>query len=231
MTDLLDDLMEKAPEEGSLPVPASGAEGENGAVERTPPQVNAPVPFSPEPAATLARRTIGTPRKRKSGLKSLTQRHKLIIGLHLNGKSNEHIADVVGCSRMTVGYVIRDPLAQEVITYYYEGIESELKALFPKVVDAVRDALDNGAIGIRLKGVDRFAKLTGLDAREGENKGTTVQIIMDARTKFVQEIRAAGEKVSVIEGEATLVEGVEPAAEHGAAPDISITEVEGVEDV
>ena len=209
MTDLLDDLLKEAPEDGSLPVPASGVEGENGAVERTSPQVNAPVPFSPEPAATLARRTIGTPRKSNAGLKRLSQRHKLIIGLHLNGKSNEHIADVVGCSRMRVGSVIRDPLAQEVITYYYEGIESELKALFPKVVNVVRDALDNGSIGTRLKGVDRFAKLTGLDARDGENKGTTVQIIMDARTKFVQEIRAAGEKVPVIEGEATLVEGVE----------------------
>lgn len=221
MDDSLDDLLKDAPEEGSLPVPTSGAEGEDGAVERTPPQANAPVPFSPEPAATLARRTIGTPRKKKNGLKFLTQRHKLIIGLHLNGKSNEHIADVVGCSRLSVGSVIRDPLAQEVITYYYEGIESELKALFPKVVDAVRDALDNTAIGTRLKGVDRFAKLTGLDGREGENKGTTVQIIMDARTKFVQEIRAAAEKVPVVEIEAT------PAEERGAAPDISVDVEEG----
>jgi len=211
VADFLDDLLKDTPEEGSLPVPASGVEGENGAVERTPPQVNAPVPFSPEPAATLARRTIGTSRIKRKGLKRLTQRHKIIISLHLNGKSSAHIADVIGCSRATVASVIRDPLAQEVVTYHYEGIESELKALFPKVVDAVRDALDNGAIGTRLKGVDRFAKLTGLDARDGENKGTTVQIIMDARTKFVQEIRAAGEKVPMIEGEATLVEGVEDA--------------------
>ena len=210
MSDFLDDLLKEAPEDGSLPVPTSGVEGENGAVERMPPQANAPVPFSPEPAATLARRTIGTPRKSNAGLKRLSQRHKLIIGLHLNGKSNEHIADVVGCSRMRVGSVIRDPLAQEVITYYYEGIESELKALFPKVVDAVRDALEkNRDIGTRLKGVDRFAKLTGLDARDGDNKGTTVQILLDARTKFVQEIRAAAEKVPVIEVEATPVEVVE----------------------
>jgi len=206
MTDSLDDLLKEAPEEGSLPVPTSGAEGENGAVERTPPQVNAPVPFSPEPAATLARRIVGTPRKKKSQLKRLSQRHKLIIGLHLAGKSNEHIADVVGCSRLTVGAIIRDPLAQEVITYYYEGVEDELKALFPAVVDTVRAALGNASIETRLKGVDRFAKLTGLDGDRGENKGTTVQILLDARTNFVQELRAAAEKVPVVEIEATPVE-------------------------
>lgn len=108
-----------------------------------------------------------------------------------------------------MGSVIRDPLAQEVITYYYEGIESELKALFPAVVNTVRDALGNASIETRLKGVDRFAKLTGLDAKDGGNKGTTVQIIMDARTKFVQEIRASADKVPAVEVEATLVEGSE----------------------
>ena len=209
MSDLVDDLLKEAPEEGSLPVPASGVEGENGAVERVPPSANAPVPFSPEPAATLARRIIGTPRKSRGGLKRLSQRHKLIIGLHLAGKSNEHVADVVGCSRFMVGSVIRDPLAQEVITYYYEGIESELKALFPKVVNTVRDALDNASIETRLKGVDRFAKLTGLDGKDGEKTPITLQVRIDARTKFVNEIRASAEKVPVVEVEATLVEGSE----------------------
>ncbi len=209
MNDFINDLLEETPEEGSLPVPASGVSGESDTVERVSPQTNAPVPFSPSPAATLARRTIGTPRKRKSGLKGLTQRHKLIIGLHLNGKSNRDIADVVGCSRFTIATVIGDPLAQEVITFYYEGVESELKALFPKVIDAVRDALDSDTVGMKLKGVDRFAKLTGMDGGRDDRKGVTVQIITDARTKFVQEIRAAAEKVPVIEGETTLVEGVE----------------------
>ena len=90
--------------------------------------------------------------------------------------------------------------------YYYEGVESELKALFPKVVDAVRDALDSDTVGMKLKGVDRFAKLTGMDGGKDDKKGVTVQIITDARTKFVQEIRAAEEKVPVIEGEVTQVE-------------------------
>ncbi len=220
MDDFINDLLEETPEEGSLPVPASGVSGENGAVERVSPQTNAPVPFSPSPAATLARRTIGTPRKRKSGLKGLTQRHKLIIGLHLNGVSNRDIADKVGCSRFTVASIIGDPLAQEVITFYYEGVESELKALFPKVVDAVRDALDSDTVGMKLKGVDRFAKLTGMDGGRDERKGVTVQIITDARMKFVQEIRAAAEKVPVIEGE------VVPAAERSVAPDLPITNVE-----
>lgn len=212
MSDFLDDLLKEAPEEGS-PVPAPGAEEEGGTVERAAPHANAPVPFSPEPAATLARRTVGIAKTKRNGLKRLTQRHKLIIGLHLNGESNAHIADVVGCSRITVSTVIHDPLAQEVITYYYEGVEDELKALFPAVVDTVRDALGNKSIETRLKGVDRFAKLTGLDAKDGDKKDITMNVIVNARTKFVQEIRAAGEKVA-------------PAAERGAAPDCIDVEVE-----
>ncbi len=201
MDDFVNDLLEEVPEEGSHPTSPNGALGENGTVERTAVGQSAPVPFSPSPPATLARRTIGTPRKRRDGLKRLSQRHKLIIGLHLNGKSHKYIAGIVGCSEVTVSTVIHDPLAQEVITFYYEGVESELKALFPKVVDAVRDALDNTAIGTRLKGVDRFAKLTGLDNRGDEGKGVTVNVVLNAREKLVQEINEARQTQEVIEGE------------------------------
>lgn len=208
VTDFIDDLLKEAPEEGLLPTPSSGAEGEGGTVERAGPDASVPVPFSPGPAATLARRTIGIAKSKKKGFKFLTQRHKLIIGLHLNGKSSKHIADVVGCSVAAVNSVIRDPLAQEVITYYYEGVESELKALFPAVVDTVRDALADNAIGTRLKGVDRFAKLTGMDGGGEEKKGVTVQVVTDARVKIVQEIRAAREKVVEIEMTPVDVEAI-----------------------
>ncbi len=156
----------------------------------------------PRPAATMARRTIGKGRINKDGLKRLSQRHKLIVGMHVNGVSNVRIAEEVGVSTSTIAGVIRDPLAQEVIMFYYEGVEAELKALFPKVVDTIRDSLDNNAIGIRLKGVDRFAKLTGMGEKGDEKRGVTINIVQDARKKFVQEVRDAA---GVIEGEVSDV--------------------------
>ena len=189
MTDFVEDLL-----------------GEGETVEPEVPRPTVPVPFSPSPAATLARRTIGTPRLRRDRLKRLSQRHKLIIGMHLNGESHKEIAKVVGCSETTVSVVVRDPLAQEVIEFYHEGVEAELKALFPKVVDAVRKGLEDNSIKTKLAAVDRFAKLTGLDAPEGGSRGDTFNILVDARKKFVQEIREVVEKVKVIEGTSEEVE-------------------------
>ena len=158
-----------------------------------------PVRVPPSSPASLARRVVGRGLSTRPTLKKLSQRHKLIIGLHLSGKATKEIAKVIGCSQAIVTGVIRDPLAQEVIMFYYEGVEDELKALFPLVVGTVRDALTAGAMDTRLKGVDRFTKLSGLDNREGGEKGVTINIIQDARRKFVQEIREASKEVIEVE--------------------------------
>ena len=179
MTDFLTDLLGESSEVELAVVPLQRA---------------APTMFSPNPAATVARRIIGTPRKRKSNLHRLTQRHKIIIGMNLTGSKNAEIAEEVGCSVGTVCSILRDPLAQEVIMHYYEGVEDELKALFPKAVDAVRNALDDNAVGTKLKGVDRFMRLSGIGEGGPEGPNITVNVITDARTKFVQEIREAAAK-------------------------------------
>lgn len=170
--------------------------GESSEVEPAvvPLQRAAPTMFSPNPAVSVARRIIGTPRKRKSGLKRLTQRHKIIIGMHLTGSKTIKIAEKIGCSVGSVLSILRDPLAQEVIMHYYEGVEDELKALFPKAVDAVREALDDNAVGTKLKGVDRFMRLSGIGEGGSEGNNITVNVITDARTKLVQEIREAAAK-------------------------------------
>ncbi len=194
MTDFLTDLLGESDEVEPADVPLR--------------QV-APMSLSPSPAASVARRIIGTPRKRKNGLKLLSQRHKLIIGMHLTGSKNIEIAEEIGCSVGAVCSILRDPLAQEVITHYYEGVEDELKALFPKAVDVVRDALDSDeVIGTRLKGVDRFMRLSGIGEGGNDGNSVTVNVITDARTKFVQEIReaVAKKKPEVIEATPIAVE-------------------------
>jgi len=178
-TDLLNDSASEA-------FPDRGAGGELGRTSIR--------PRSPNPAATAARSIIGNARIRKSRLKSLTHRHKIIIGLHLQGKSSVEIARVMGCSATTVSSVVGDPLAQEVIKHYYEGIESELKALMPKAVDAIRGALNSQDTSMRLKGVDRFAKLSGIGEQD-RNAGVTVNVIQTARERFVDEVRSAYARV------------------------------------
>ena len=196
MSDFINELLTEVPGEEGPPTPSSSAAGGDGPVETSFVPALAPRLSSP---ASLARRTVGEAKVKKIHLKRLSQRHKLIIGMHLAGKSYREIATTVGCSTHTIGRIILDPLAQEVIAYYYEGTEEELKALFPKVVEAVRDALDNSNIEVKLKGVDRFAKLTGMGEENRGNKEVNVTVMLDARQKFVNELRAEAEKVVEVE--------------------------------
>ncbi len=196
MSDFINELLTEVPGEEGPPTPSSSAAGGEGPVETSFVPALAPRLSSP---ASLARRTVGEAKVKKIHLKRLSQRHKLIIGMHLAGKSYREIAATVGCSAHTIGRIILDPLAQEVIAYYYEGTEEELKALFPKVVEAVRDALNNTNIEVKLKGVDRFAKLTGMGEENRGNKEVNVTVMLDARQKFVNELRAEAEKVVEVE--------------------------------
>lgn len=209
MDNFLDNLLAEVSDGEGSPDSPSASPGGGSEVEAAADPPLTPSKRSLPPAASLARRTIGRGRVRKSRLKTLTQKHKLMIGMHLNGVKTCDIAEAMGCGDATVTTVIRDPLAQEVIEHYYEGVEDELKALFPKVVDSVRDALGkNKDMNTRLKGVDRFTKLTGRGEKEQGERGVTVQVITDARTKFVQEIRAATVKspVEVIDVEVEEVD-------------------------
>jgi len=207
MTDFINELLSEVPGEGGPPTSSPSTAGRM--VEVAAPSVPSVTPSGRAILpASLARRTIGEAKVKRPNLKRLSQRHKLIIGMHLTGKSSMEIAGIVGCSAQTVNKVILDPLAQEVVAYYYEGTEEELKALFPKVVDTVRDALDSGNIETRLKGVDRFTKLTGRDEEKG-SKEVNVNVVLDARTKFVNEIRAEAGKVIDVEATSVAVEEVE----------------------
>jgi hypothetical protein len=200
MPDFINELLSEVSGEEGPPTPSLGTAGEGEEVETLVVPAVAPSIRSPSPAS-LARREIGTAKVKRDRLKRLSQRHKLIIGMHLNGIPHVKIAEHVGCSRETIGLVIKDPLAQEVVTYYYEGVEEELKALFPRVVGAVREALDNASIDTKLKGVDRFAKLTGMGGEASGEKAISVSVVLDARTRFVNEIKEEARKMIDVEVE------------------------------
>lgn len=93
-------------------------------------------------------------------LKRLTARHYRIIGMHLEGRSLEHIARDCLITMSTASRILNDPLAQAIIGKTLVHREAEIQALGGKAVAAVRAALgDDQTVGVRLKGVNALAKL------------------------------------------------------------------------
>lgn len=97
--------------------------------------------------------------RRSSGarcLKRLNPRHRMIIALHLNGMTAGSIAKVLGVNPQYVSIVLNDPLVQSTLERIYEDLDEELRALFPKAVEALRDGLEDPDNRIKLKASDQF---------------------------------------------------------------------------
>lgn len=98
----------------------------------------------------------------KPSLKQLSLRHKQMIYLFAQGMAAVDIADLLDMDFQVVYRAINDPLAQQWFASYSDHIDQELENLMTLSVGAVRDALQPGvAMDVRLKAVDRVAKLTG----------------------------------------------------------------------
>ena len=139
----------------------------------------------------------------KKELKNLTIEHQYILALYMTGKySQTEIARMVEVHYGTVWRIVHSKLGQELIKEWKEGLEAELDALMPLAVDAVRGALKSGDKKTRLLGVDRFVKMTGRGEPGG---GVTVNIVNDARGRFIEDLRDLAEQEKVIEGEAEVV--------------------------
>ena len=123
-------------------------------------------------------------------LKQLSQRHFKIIAMHLTGDyTGKEIAKELGVGVGTIYSVLNDPLAQEVIKEFRAGQMTELEALYPKAVEAIREGLESGNVGMKLKAVDRYLKMTGIGTEEERNTSSVSITINNAREHFVNIFR------------------------------------------
>lgn len=122
-------------------------------------------------------------------LRALSQRHLNILGMHLTGDwTGVEIAQALGCSASHVYTVINDPLSQKIMNQFREGQYKDLEALMPKVIAAVKGGLTSSDTRTQLLAVDRFHKLTTRPEEKGQTN-VTVNVITDARERFVEAIR------------------------------------------
>ena len=132
-------------------------------------------------------------------LKTLSIKHKFILGLYMTGKySQVEIAREAGVHYVTVHKVLKSRLGQELLVAWKEMMELELDGLMPLAVDGIRSALKSVDSKVRLLAVDRFIRMTGVGEDTG---GVTVNIVNDARVKFITDLKQIAEQENVIEGE------------------------------
>jgi len=93
------------------------------------------------------------------GPKTLGPAHRQIIALHLAGRPAKAIARQTGYTDVRVGQVLRSKVAREVIEEGLAEAEAELKALLPRAIGVVRDALGAATHRDQLAAVDRWIKL------------------------------------------------------------------------
>ena len=142
--------------------------------------------------------------KEEGELKTLSIKHKFILGLYMTGKySQVQIAREAGVHYVTVHKVLRSKLGQELLNAWKEMMELELDGLMPLAVDSIRSSLKSTDNKVRLLAVDRFIKMTGVGEETG---GVTVNIVNDARVKFITDLKQMAVQENVIEGEFEVVE-------------------------
>ena len=89
-------------------------------------------------------------------LKRLSQKHKTIIALHVQNVKREEIGAIAGCTPEYVSMIVKQPLAQEYLTELETYMDSRMKVMYGKAVEAIDECLDSGDEEIKL----RAAKLT-----------------------------------------------------------------------
>ena len=138
-------------------------------------------------------------------LKTLSIKHKFILALYMTGKySQVEIAREADVHYVTVHKVLRCKLGQELLNAWKEMMELELDGLMPLAVDSIRSALKSADKKVRLLAVDRFIRMTGVGEDVG---GVTVNIVNDARVKFITDLKQMAEQENIIEGEFEAVPG------------------------
>ena len=144
--------------------------------------------------------------KDEGELKSLSIKHKFILGLYMTGKySQVQIAREADVHYVTVHKVLRSKLGRELLDAWKEMMELELDGLMPLAVDSIRSGLKSADNKVKLLAVDRFMKMAGVGEDTG---GVTVNVVNDARVKFITDLKQIAEQENIIEGEFEKVEEV-----------------------
>lgn len=115
--------------------------------------------------------------------KRLKMTHRRVIALHIQGHSGAAIDRVLDKGAGYANRVLKNPTVQDVLADMYSAYDRELKALYPKTIDAMRSALEDGSHADALRAADLWHKVNGTykDEQTRENSAEDIARILIER--------------------------------------------------
>lgn len=112
-----------------------------------------------------------TPAQRGWTLKKLSQKHKTIVALHLQSMKREDIGKLAQCTPEYVSMLLQQPLVQEYLVDLERYMDTRLRSLYGKSVDAIERGLGSGDDEVALKAARLQMESTGkMKGQEVEKK-------------------------------------------------------------
>lgn len=141
----------------------------------------------------------------------LQPKHLQIIALYLNGKGTTEIARSMGMSISRVSIILNCQKARDVIDEATAAYQSELGALMPRVLDAIREGLRSVNFDNKMKAVDRYIKLVRVERGEGQEDDSKVtqnfiNLTVNMRERAFKELGQLAQRFETIEGSFEEVE-------------------------
>lgn len=103
----------------------------------------------------------------------VSHRHQFVLALHLSGLKVHEIEKITNYKPPTIYHILSEPNVIALRQQLLNHCSKEFEALFPKVVDGIRAALDSGDPKTVLEAADKWLKAHGKYAK---SEGTTVNI-------------------------------------------------------
>ena len=83
-------------------------------------------------------------------LKKLSQKHKDMVMLSLQGLSREKVAEYCGCTPEYVTMINKQPLARAYIADLEGHLDLKLRGMYEKSIDAIKDGLNSPRVSDKL---------------------------------------------------------------------------------
>lgn len=120
--------------------------------------------------------------KEKWQPKTLTQKHKNIIALHIQSMKREDIAEYCGCTPEYVSMIVATPIAKEYLRDVEKYLDARMNALYGKTVQVLEDGLDGIATDTQLKAARLQLEATN-KLKHNEKDAQTAEDVVSALLK------------------------------------------------
>lgn len=163
----------------------------------------------------VQQKVLGTrSRNARPQLQQLKPIHKAIIARHLEGVQSIGIAAEFKVSPLTVQYVLDCDLAKPYLDHFHALIDFDIKALAPRAVAALDDALSGGDKTLKLNAAKEALKLNNRYPKEEAPNGPTAEDLVKEVIGLARETVAGIREVKrnpnrVIDGQAREIKELE----------------------